>query len=1136
MSKEDNKIYKGVVASAITLFISLLITIIVHYFEVNIQNSVRQSIKGSLEIKSILSLLKDAETGQRGFILTKKDSYLEPYNNSINSIYLQLNSLSKTIGENSLQQERLRSISKLVDQKIIELKKTISLFSQGKIEDAYSLINSDLGKNLMENIVQEINHLQSMENKILYKNQRTLDNLTYVSSFLKVIIIFNFIVLLIYARKSYSLINFLKDDKLRLNNVIRATTNGIIAINEEGIIQFANESTQQIFGYSENELIGQSIELLIPKKYHFNHSKKISEYISHGEKQIMASGRDVKGIKRDGCDVALEIGLSRIILANGSIQVIITIVDIENHNCLIEDLSKLNELHQAILNSSNHLIISTDPEGIVTQFNKSAEISLGYNAEDIVGKESPALWHDGEEVVKRAKELSEELNEHIEPGFEVFTVNPRKFSPESRQWTLIRKDKSTFPVNLTVTCIRNKENKVTGYLGIIEDITNRKQTEELLAASEEKFRSMYQNSPDGYLIMELDKAKITDCNYTAEKMLNGTKEQILGLTPDQLSPEFQPDGRSSNERVQENIEIIFREGSHRFDWVHKKVTGELFQCDVNISLINYEERQVLLVGWRDIEKQKKAEKELEYSRNFLKLIFDNSPSIIFVKDKNFRIVEANSRFFSIYPEDQQDKIIGYTTIESYKEDEAKEFLKNDQKAFDEGYSAVTEVIATPEGTKRVLYSQKVRFEDVKGNPFILGISSDVTEYEAELFLLQKMHSIISDTDVNFLDKIQRVLEEGCNYLDLPTGIVSEINNTDYNIFNVSGNDNLKPGMSFNLKDTYCDITYNNNEPFYSSDLNSSEYINHSCSSSLKSSTYIGARIIVDGVPFGTISFSDIKKRKKKFSNREIAMLKHISQWVGFKITQQNNLLEKNNLIEKLSDSNEELERFAFVCSHDLQEPLRMIRSFSEKLQIHMGEHFENDEKGKKYFRFITNGAEQAQDLIQDILAYSSIDNDAQPMEKVNPKDLIDVIKSNMQLNLEERDGKITYDELPDLCGNKTQFFQLFQNIINNGIKYQKIDSSPHVHVSVKDSGEYWQFSIKDNGIGMETRHLTKIFDVFKRLNKKSQYAGTGVGLSICKKVVQRHGGRIWVESKKDIGSTFYFTILKLTNIEKKYDN
>ena len=210
----------------------------------------------------------------------------------------------------------------------------------------------------------------------------------------------------------------------------------------------------------------------------------------------------------------------------------------------------------------------------------------------------------------------------------------------------------------------------------------------------------------------------------------------------------------------------------------------------------------------------------------------------------------------------------------------------------------------------------------------------------------------------------------------------------------------------------------------------------------------------------------------------------------------------------------------------------MVRSFSEKLQEHLAENLKDDVKGQKYFKFVTDGAARAQNLITDILAYSSISNDTQALENVNLTSIISVIKNDLTDELSGRKGEITFDALPEIQGNKTQLFQLFQNLISNGLKYQKADATPHVHIGVTDNDSHWLFTIKDNGIGMEARHLTKIFDVFQRLHGRSKYAGTGVGLSICKKVVERHGGTIWVESEKNLGSTFYVKLLKPNHSEE----
>jgi len=235
---------------------------------------------------------------------------------------------------------------------------------------------------------------------------------------------------------------------------------------------------------------------------------------------------------------------------------------------------------------------------------------------------------------------------------------------------------------------------------------------------------------------------------------------------------------------------------------------------------------------------------------------------------------------------------------------------------------------------------------------------------------------------------------------------------------------------------------------------------------------------------------------------------------------------RNKFMNQLTDSNDELERFAYVCSHDLQEPLRMIRSFSEKLQIYFSNENIESSKANRYLDFIADGAERAQLLISDILAYSRINSSTRKMEPVNTMDMVDRIKTDINSASDDSAVMITYENLPVVQGDPTQLRQLFQNLINNAMKYHRVENPPRIQLSAEAVGHFWQFSIKDNGLGIESRHLFKIFDVFQRLHRQSAYAGTGIGLSICKNVVERHGGSIWVDSEYGVGSSFHFTLLK----------
>ena len=245
--------------------------------------------------------------------------------------------------------------------------------------------------------------------------------------------------------------------------------------------------------------------------------------------------------------------------------------------------------------------------------------------------------------------------------------------------------------------------------------------------------------------------------------------------------------------------------------------------------------------------------------------------------------------------------------------------------------------------------------------------------------------------------------------------------------------------------------------------------------------------------------------------------------------------ERERLIENLTSSNEELQRFAFICSHDLQEPLRMIRSFSDKLKIHIADQLEGNGKAQRYFKFVIDGAELAQNLISDILSYSSIGADAMHTERVDMNKITALIKAACQPVLEERQATIRFADLPVVTGNKTQIYQLLQNLINNALKYQLSDSKPTVQLAAEDKGMHWLISVKDNGIGIEARHIAKIFNVFQRLNKKSEYPGTGIGLAICKKIIEHHGGTIWAESEKGNGATFFFTLPKQQFLEAAHE-
>ncbi|GAB6052974.1 hypothetical protein JCM17960_17940 [Magnetospira thiophila] len=225
---------------------------------------------------------------------------------------------------------------------------------------------------------------------------------------------------------------------------------------------------------------------------------------------------------------------------------------------------------------------------------------------------------------------------------------------------------------------------------------------------------------------------------------------------------------------------------------------------------------------------------------------------------------------------------------------------------------------------------------------------------------------------------------------------------------------------------------------------------------------------------------------------------------------------------KLEWSNSELEQFAYVTSHDLKEPLRTITSYLQLLQMRYADRFDGD--ARTFIDFAVEGAGRMSRLIQDLLAYSQISTQTQPFAPVNLEQVVDQATANLQGVLEEVGGEILHGALPTVTGDAGQLTRLLQNLIGNGLKYRDPARPSRVEVSATHEGSYWIISVADNGIGIEPAYHQKIFQIFQRLHQQEVYGGTGIGLAICKRIIEQHHGRLWVESELGKGATFRFAL------------
>jgi PAS domain S-box-containing protein len=232
-------------------------------------------------------------------------------------------------------------------------------------------------------------------------------------------------------------------------------------------------------------------------------------------------------------------------------------------------------------------------------------------------------------------------------------------------------------------------------------------------------------------------------------------------------------------------------------------------------------------------------------------------------------------------------------------------------------------------------------------------------------------------------------------------------------------------------------------------------------------------------------------------------------------------VELQNQKQDLARSNDELQQFAYVASHDLQEPLRMITSYLELLERRYKGQL--DDKADQFIAYAVDGAARMHTLINDLLSYSRVGTRVQQLEAVDCKEIVQNVLTNLQVTIAQSNAIVTQDPLPFLKADSSQLTQLFQNLISNAIKFKR-EEPCRIHIGAESINDQWLFSVRDNGMGIDTQYMDRIFIIFQRLNSRAEYQGTGIGLAVCKKIVERHGGNLWVESTLGQGSTFYFTL------------
>jgi PAS domain S-box-containing protein len=591
-----------------------------------------------------------------------------------------------------------------------------------------------------------------------------------------------------------------------------------------------------------------------------------------------------------------------------------------------------------------------------------------------------------------------------------------------------------------------------------------------LQASEARFKNIITRNADGILVVDTE---------GLVRFANPAAEAITGRSTEDLEGETFGFPLIGDRATEVNI---LRQG------------GEQITAEMRVSDTRWEGEQCYLVSLRDITDRKQAQKDLQRSEKKYRSYIDNAPDGIFVADAQGRYVEANPAACQITGYSEEE-LLTMSVSDLVPPDAREEASEHFAQVKQTGKASGEFSFIKRDGSRGYWAVEAVQLSETR----FLGFVKDITarrEAEEDRRRLR-----------DFLVSTLNALSAHIAVLDAEGTIVAV--NEAWRRFadeNQLGWPNYGVGRNYLA---VCDAALGQ-------------------ASEGAQRAQQGIRDVMDG-------------RREQFWMEYPCHGPEERRWFMMRVTRfrgddgssvvvaHESITERKEAEQKikryaadLERSNEELEQFAYVISHDLREPVRMVQSYLDLLKRRYQGQL--DQKADKFIDYAVDSAERMQEMIRALLNLSRVETQGKDLTPTDVDLVLERTLKALRRAIEEADAEVTHDRLPTVQADAAQLGQVFQNLIANAIKFRREDVPPRIHISAERQGDEWLFSVTDNGIGIDAEHADRIFQVFQRLHTEEEYPGLGVGLALCKRIVERHGGRIWAEPGPGVGTTFYFTL------------
>jgi PAS domain S-box-containing protein len=870
-----------------------------------------------------------------------------------------------------------------------------------------------------------------------------------------------------------------KEAGAKYRGLLEAAPDAMVVVNQAGEIVLLNLQAEKQFGYHRDELLGQQVRNIIPDGFA---ERLVADDLRSAEDalaQQIGTGIELTGRRRDGSEFPIEIMLSPLESAE-DILVTAAIRDISVRKAAESHLAQMEGRYRGLLEAAPDAMVVVNQGGEIVLLNVQAEKQFGYSRDELVGQQVKNIIPDGfaeRLIADDLRSAADALAQQIGTGIEL----------SGR-----RKDGSEFPIEIMLSPLDSAEGVLV--TAAIRNISVRKAAERYLARMEGRYRGLLEAAPDAMVVVNKH-GEIVLLNVQAEKQFGYPRNELIGQQVANIIPEgfaerlIADDLRSAEDALAQQIGTGIELTGRRKD-------GSEFPIEIMLSPLDSADGVLVTAAIRNISVRKAAERHLAAMEGRYRGLLEAAPDAMVVVNQQGEIVllnvQAENQFS--YP---RDELVGQPVVNIIPDGFAERLIADDLRSAED---ALAQQIGT--GIE------------------LTGRRKDGSEFPIEIMLspLDSADGILVTAAIRNIS-VRRAAEAHLAQMEgryrglleaAPDAMV--VVNQDGEIVLL----NVQAEKQFGYpRDELVGQQVKNIIP--------DGFAERLIADDLRSAADALAQQIGTGI--------ELSGRRKDGTEFPIEiMLSPLDSADGILVTAairdisvrraaEENLLQN---VAELNRSNEELGQFAYIASHDLQEPLRMVTSYTQLLSRRYKGQLDAD--ADEFIEFAVDGAIRMQRLIEDLLAFSRVATTGNELVDTSSESALEQAIQNLHWAIKDSGALVTHDPLPTVQADEMQLIQLFQNLIGNAIKYQG-PGIPEVHVSAtQDSNGLWTFAVKDNGLGIDPQFFDRIFGMFQRLHKRGEFSGTGIGLAICKKIVERHGGTISVESRPGEGSTFSFAL------------